>query len=162
MDRQVNFDGASIGEVNELEAVKATIDGMDIKAEINGLKAGTKSFTNLSVAGAADIYGGLVANNWQEATLLNGFTGSVYFRKTKTGSVEYRGVVVCPDPATSGNIVMFPSGYRNTFNYTLHSGINITDIVLIHTLCYPDGRIDLFETPVANKTYHISGFIAIP
>lgn len=139
------------------DAIVALTDVVD---EVNGLKDGSKGFASLVVWGEADIGTGIIRNPWIEATLLNGYTGHLYYRLTKIRQVEYAGVVTAPAVLTGQTMAILPTGYL-ALNYQIHAGLDETTTSLIHVLVYPTGKLDLFETAVAEHTYQFGGNIVV-
>ncbi len=83
--------------------------------------------------------------NWIAATLQNGWTGNLWYRKNQIGQLEIMGTIV-PGTKTFGTVLaQLPVGYRVVSNVSLlaftSGGVTLTGIAI-----WTDGNIRIYPT----------------
>ena len=96
-----------------------------------------------------------VQDNWIEATLENGWTGNLKYRRNQIGQLEISAKVTAGTAAANTVIATLPDGYRPS-QYTPIDMFNITAGVMVNTpvFVHTDGRISLRSTLVSGNLYH--------
>jgi len=96
-----------------------------------------------------------VQDNWIEATLENGWTGNLKYRRNQIGQLEISAKVTAGTAAANTVIATLPDGYRPS-QYTPVDMFNITAGGMVNTpvFVHIDGRISLRSALVSGNLYH--------